>query len=112
MRSRVSLALQSESFARRLDAAMRLEAGKLRERLLAAVAEEKAAALEAARSEKVSASRRERELDELLISNAEKVREAISKKKARKSKNGEEGEKEAGDGGGKEERLVVVVDGE
>lgn len=106
MRSRVSLALESAAFAKRLDAAMRLEAGKLRARLLAAVAEEKTAALEAARAAREAESRRERELDDLISSNAERVREAARSKQQR--------QKEEDEGGGRrrEEGLLVVVDGE
>ena len=95
VRSRVSL---------RLAAAMRLEARQLRERRLAAGAEEKAAALEATRGEREAESRRERELDELISDNAERVREAATSKKQR--------QKEGEEGGGRREEGLVVVDGE
>ena len=96
----MSLALQSTSFAKRLDAAMRLEAGKLREKLFAIVAGEKAAALEAAKRERASASRKEEELAEMISFNAKKVREAIEKRKKRK------GEEE----GGQDSGLLLVSD--
>lgn len=108
----MSLALESATFAKRLDAAMKLEAARLRERLLAAVAEEKTAALEAAKGKREAESRRERELDELISSNAERAREARSKKqkKVEKKTNGEEEERGRGRTG--EEGLLVVVDSE
>ena len=92
--------MQSTSFAKRLDAAMRLEAGKLREKLFAIVAGEKAAALEAAKRERASASRKEEELAEMISFNAKKVREAIEK---RKKRNGEEE-------GGKDSGLLLMSD--
>lgn len=80
---------------------MRLEADKLRQKLLAAVAEEKGAALEAAREEKASALRREKELEEMISSNAEKIREAS--KKTKKKGEGEGQEEEQGSS-----RLLLV----
>ena len=82
---------------------MRLEAGKLREKLLSSVTKEKTTAVEMARAEMVSAVRRERELEEMIRSNAEKVFEAS--RKARTIKRGEEEKKRT-----REEGLVVVDD--
>ena len=95
--------MKSASFAKRLDAAMRLEADLLRERLLSAVAGERAAALEAARRERASASRKEAELAEMISANAEKVLEA-SIRKRKQEMNGEEEE------GGRGKGLLLVSD--
>ena len=73
---------------------MRLQADKLREKLLAAVANNEGVELEAARAEKTSALRGERELEEMIRSNAEKVREASEKKKNKKRKGYEDEEEE------------------